>query len=224
MIHFKRILLTSIGLAFLFIQSASAPVTSDFLSLYYSPIFPITKNSNNGIANAPDLLCKERFIQPVGFNPILKEWSAEIIPTQLKEAELVVKPFNNEIRQASERYKIDLALLHAVIEVESGYRPNAESPRGAMGLMQLMPETAAQYSLKDPFDPDTNIDAGARHLRKLIDKYGIERGLAAYNAGEGSVHKFNGVPPYPETRNYVSRILKLIRTTQQKNKSIKNNS
>jgi len=224
MIKFKRILFINIGLGFLFIQPALAPASSEFLRLYSWQITPITKNLNYNVADLPDLLCQERVIQNIGFNSVLRGWSVKIAPTHLKESEFLVKPFNDEIRQASERHKVDEALLHAVIEVESGYRPNAESPRGAMGLMQLMPATAAQYSLKDPFDPNTNIDTGARHLRKLIDKFGIERGLAAYNAGEGVVHKFGGIPPYPETRNYVSRILKLISNTQQKNKPTKNNS
>jgi soluble lytic murein transglycosylase-like protein len=79
-----------------------------------------------------------------------------------------------------------------------------------MGLMQLMPSTARTYNLRNPFDPRANIEAGIKHLKTLIDRFaGVEKALAAYNAGEGAVQKFNGVPPYRETRNYVSRILSL---------------
>ena len=78
-----------------------------------------------------------------------------------------------------------------------------------MGLMQLMPSTAREYKVRNPFDPRANIDAGVKHLKSLIDRFGVELALAAYNAGEGAVRKFNGVPPYRETRNYVSRILSL---------------
>ena len=120
------------------------------------------------------------------------------------------KPFARLIRAAADRHGVADELLHAVIQVESAYRPDAQSPRGAMGLMQLMPATASRYNVGDPFDPAANIDAGTRYLRLLLDSYGMRGGLAAYNAGEGSVIKFQGVPPYSETRNYVERILKIL--------------
>jgi len=100
-------------------------------------------------------------------------------------------------------------IIAAVSEVESNYKPKARSPRGAMGLMQLMPSTAREYKVRNPFDPKANIEAGIKHLKGLIDRFGVELALAAYNAGEGAVVKFNGVPPYRETRNYVSKILSL---------------
>jgi soluble lytic murein transglycosylase-like protein len=78
-----------------------------------------------------------------------------------------------------------------------------------MGLMQLMPSTAREYKVRNPFDPKANIEAGIRHLKGLIDRFGVEMALAAYNAGEGAVKRFNGIPPYRETRNYVSKILSL---------------
>ena len=101
-------------------------------------------------------------------------------------------------------------LVRALIQVESNYRPKAKSPRGAMGLMQLMPSTAKEYKVRNPFDPRANIEAGIKHLKSLLDRLGsTEMALAAYNAGEGAVAKFNGIPPYEETRNYVTRILAL---------------
>jgi soluble lytic murein transglycosylase-like protein len=78
-----------------------------------------------------------------------------------------------------------------------------------MGLMQLMPATAREYKVGNPYDPRANLSAGIKHLKTLIDRWGLELALAAYNAGEGAVRKFNGIPPYRETRNYVSRILAL---------------
>ena len=104
---------------------------------------------------------------------------------------------------------MDPMLVRALIQVESNYKARARSPRGAMGLMQLMPSTAREYRVRNPFDPRSNIEAGIKHLKTLIDRFGIELALAAYNAGEGAVKKFNGVPPYRETRNYVSKILSL---------------
>jgi soluble lytic murein transglycosylase-like protein len=78
-----------------------------------------------------------------------------------------------------------------------------------MGLMQLMPATAQQYAVADPYDPSDNVEAGTQHLRSLLDRYDVNSALAAYNAGEGSVRKFGGVPPFPETRRYVTKILAL---------------
>ncbi len=118
------------------------------------------------------------------------------------------------IEQMASEHGVDVRLAHAVIKVESNYRVDAVSPKGAMGLMQLMPATARQYGLENPFDPAQNLNAGLRHLRSLLDRYGRGReslALAAYNAGEGAVSRYQGIPPYKETQNYVQRILSLTR-------------
>ena len=128
---------------------------------------------------------------------------------------LRARPHAALIRRAAERYGLAKTLLHALIEVESGYRADAESPRGAKGLMQLMPNMLAHYGVHDPFDPAANIDAGAQYLRRLLDEFGMRTGLAAYNAGEGSVRKHGGVPPYPETRRFVERVLHLVDIARQ---------
>ncbi|MFZ2162139.1 MAG: lytic transglycosylase domain-containing protein [Sideroxyarcus sp.] len=107
-------------------------------------------------------------------------------------------------------YGLESALLHAVISVESRYSPKAVSKAGAIGLMQLMPETARQYGVADPLDPLQNLRGGARYLRYLLKKYNNDRhlALAAYNAGEASVAKYgNKIPPYPETTSYVPRVM-----------------
>jgi len=111
------------------------------------------------------------------------------------------------IRPLALRFGVDPVLVHAVVAVESDYRPAARSPRGAMGLMQLMPAVAARYRVGDPYDPRANLEAGIRHLRGLLDRYDLRTALAAYNAGEGAVQRYRGVPPFPETRAYVARIL-----------------
>jgi hypothetical protein len=119
-------------------------------------------------------------------------------------------PYGEIIAAMSEAHGVDPLLVRALIQVESNYKPGARSPRGAMGLMQLMPSIARTYNVRNPFDPKANIEAGIKHLKSLIDRFaGVEKALAAYNAGESAVEKFNGVPPYRETRNYVSRILSL---------------
>lgn len=118
-------------------------------------------------------------------------------------------PYAEIIAAASEAHGVDPLLVRALIQVESNYKARARSRKGAMGLMQIMPSTAREYKLRNPFDPKTNVAAGVRHLKGLIDRWGVELALAAYNAGEGAVKKFNGVPPYRETRNYVTKILSL---------------
>jgi len=118
-------------------------------------------------------------------------------------------PYGEVIAAVSQANGVDPMLVRALIQVESNYRAKARSNRGAMGLMQLMPATARAYNVRNPYDPKANIAAGVKHLKGLIDRWGVELALAAYNAGEGAVKKFNGVPPYRETRNYVSKILSL---------------
>jgi soluble lytic murein transglycosylase-like protein len=115
------------------------------------------------------------------------------------------------IEQAAARHNVDPNLVRSVIKVESNFNPNAVSRKGAMGLMQLMPSTARSLHVTNPFDPQQNVDAGVRHLKKLLESYGgnIRLSLAAYNAGAGAVARSSGVPRYSETQNYVRRITEL---------------
>lgn len=116
------------------------------------------------------------------------------------------------VHRAARDHSVDPALVHAVISVESGYRLRAVSPRGAMGLMQLMPATARDYGVTDPFDARQNIQAGVLHLRRLLDQFGQDRrlALAAYNAGAAAVRRHgHRIPPFAETLAYVPRVLQL---------------
>jgi soluble lytic murein transglycosylase-like protein len=126
------------------------------------------------------------------------------------------RPFTQEqidsaIDQAASRHNVDPNLVRAVVKVESNFNPNAVSRKGAMGLMQLMPQTARQLNVTNPFDPEQNIDAGVRHLKRLMESYGgdVKLSLAAYNAGARAVARSAGVPRFAETQQYVRRITNL---------------
>ena len=159
-----------------------------------------------------EITCDKSLIQKVVPDELpdldLEAPESETGPAVAAEA-LATGPYGEIIAAFAEAHGVSPTLVRALIKVESNYRPTARSHRGAMGLMQLMPSTARQYNLRNPYDPKANIAAGVKHLRALIDRWGVELALAAYNAGEGAVKKFNGIPPYRETRDYVSRVLSL---------------
>ncbi len=120
-----------------------------------------------------------------------------------------IKHFEPLIVALSKQHQVALALVKAVIRTESDFNPNATSRRGALGLMQLMPQTAAHYGVSDLYSPQQNLDAGIRYLRDLMKRYNnrIYLVLAAYNAGESAVDKYRGVPPYRETQRYVKKVM-----------------
>jgi soluble lytic murein transglycosylase-like protein len=121
--------------------------------------------------------------------------------------------FADAIGKAASRYEIDPALLTAMAEAESAFDPFAVSHKGACGMLQLLPETAERFGVEDIFDVDQNLDGGAQYMRWLLDRFEgrTDLALAAYNAGENAVDRHGGIPPYRETRNYVSRILGSLR-------------
>jgi soluble lytic murein transglycosylase-like protein len=116
--------------------------------------------------------------------------------------------FDQLILRSARNHRVEPALVKAVIAAESNFMPQAVSRVGAQGLMQLMPQTARQLGVENPFHPGDNVEGGTRYLRDMLDRYGdLKRALAAYNAGPEAVDRFQGVPPYPETLDYVSRVL-----------------
>jgi len=142
--------------------------------------------------------------------------AAPLSPSQtVKTASLpsqdIPTDFYDAISNACSRHGVDPALVHAIVKVESDFNPYALSRKGAMGLMQLMPQTAIDMNVHNIFNPHENVDGGVRYLRYLIDRYdgNLTLALAAYNAGESAVKKWGTIPPFPETQNYVQRILRL---------------
>jgi soluble lytic murein transglycosylase-like protein len=117
--------------------------------------------------------------------------------------------YDELIRRIGQKYRVEHTLIHSIIRAESNYDRFAISSKGALGLMQLMPATAIQYGVKNVFDPSENIEGGVKYLKDLIKLYNgkTDLVLAAYNAGQEAVKKYNGIPPYSETRNYISRIM-----------------
>ena len=123
------------------------------------------------------------------------------------------RAFSEAIQSAAEVFAVDDALIRAIIHAESAYQPEALSPKGAQGLMQLMPDTQAELQVVDVFDPTSNIEGGTLYLSRLLKQFdqNVELAAAAYNAGPGAVLEYGGVPPYKETREYVRRIKILYR-------------
>ncbi|HVI07586.1 MAG TPA: lytic transglycosylase domain-containing protein [Candidatus Binatia bacterium] len=149
------------------------------------------------------------------FEPVPEEHTAQAKPEQATPtaADASIKrpvDLNELINSASDTYKLDPDLVNSVIRAESGFNVHAVSPKGAQGLMQLMPQTASELGVQNAFDPQANVDGGARYLRELLEKYDFDliKALAAYNAGPQRVEQYGGVPPYYETKAYVARIVR----------------
>src|SRR4051812_2509837 len=133
-----------------------------------------------------------------------------IVPNEPKASPPPLLTMDQSIAQAGEKHHIDPDFINSVVRAESGFRPRAVSPKGAQGLMQLMPKTAAGLGVRDSFDSNENVDGGTRYLRQLLEQFDYDavKALAAYNAGPDRVTHYHGVPPYRETRAYVARIVR----------------
>lgn len=188
-----------------------------FLLLFFSPLIwsDIYKYMDaNGSTVYTDRPKVRNFVKMVMTR---KGW---VDPTKAKNAMFLAsvnkKKFHPFVQQAADDYNLPQALLHAVITTESAYNPWAVSSAGAMGLMQLMPDTAKRYGVHQPFNPQQNIRGGSRYLRDLVQRFHGDWALvlAAYNAGEGAVEKYgNTIPPYEETQNYVRKVRDVLAET-----------
>ena len=161
------------------------------------------------LRNGGEIVCEPSMIARIGPDEVPYPDVEPVPPPPPPIPAAPIVPFGEIIDRFSAEQGVDAKLVRAVIQVESAYQERARSRKGAMGLMQLMPATARQYAVADPYDPAANIEAGIKHLKSLLQRLPRDLALAAYNAGEAAVERFHGIPPYPETRSYVSRILQL---------------
>jgi soluble lytic murein transglycosylase-like protein len=162
------------------------------------------KSGTMNFSNAPASSASQRFV------PVPAHWNSGPRVGRPRGYRMVKKSdFDSVIREMSKRYEVDPALVKAVIQAESNFIPYAVSPKGAQGLMQLMPATARRHNVWRVFDPRENIQGGVKHLRLLLDRYNgnVRKTVAAYNAGEGAVDRYGGIPPYAETVEYTQRVL-----------------
>lgn len=137
---------------------------------------------------------------------VLPALTAAIVPDEV----LAARPFADLISTVAASHNVDARLVHAVVEQESNYQARARSKKGARGLMQLMPATARQYGVANSYDPKSNLEAGVRHLKDLLSRLELPLALAAYNAGEATIRRYGGLPPFPETQSYVRNILRRV--------------
>ena len=160
-----------------------------------------------------DIHCDKSLIVKV--EPDEVEYPEEVLQA-LPFARTLIEPpsipeqYRDLVTQTAARHGVDARVVNALIQVESAYHSRAVSPKGAKGLMQLMPATGRQYGALDLFDPKVNLEAGIQHLKRLLTRYDLPMALAAYNAGEAAVNRFGGIPPFRETQDYVTRILRLL--------------
>lgn len=142
---------------------------------------------------------------------------SDLYGSETADANCTTGSFDQVIQNACKKYGVDTDLVKAVIQNESAYDPNAVSSAGALGLMQLMPATAASLGVENPMDPEENIEGGVKLLRELLNQFGgnLTNVVAAYNAGAGAVMQYGGVPPYQETQTYVNRVLSTYGKTQK---------
>ena len=170
----------------------------------------IFKMPHGGEIRAPKTLLDEILPDEIPFARVVAIEALAASPSATRP-QLAPDALRDLVDTVAARVGLDRKLAHAVVRVESNYDPRAISPKGAMGLMQIMPSVVRQYGMIDPFDPEENLEVGMRHLRTLLARFDPSRALAAYNAGVGAVTKYGRVPPYRETQEYVRRILALVK-------------
>jgi hypothetical protein len=203
----------------LLVLTAAAPAYAELVFVQSGRAMSVRaiRSENDGVVlqlrSGGDVHCDQSLI--VRVEPDEVEYPDELVATASEvtgEADTPAIPeaFRELVTYTAAKHGVDARVVNAVIQVESAYHSRAVSRKGARGLMQVMPATGRQYGALDLFDPKVNVDAGVQHLKKLLSRYDLPLALAAYNAGEAAVDRFGGVPPFRETRNYVTRILRIL--------------
>lgn len=195
-------------------ETIEADKKDAFREILASSEAQIPSNSVFNINTVPKIT-KEK-LSPLPFGSLSKPVSVEKTEVKKETSSLsntvskTKDAIMDYIKEASERHGVEEKLIKALIKQESGFNPNAVSSAGALGLMQLMPSTAKYLGVQDALNPKENIEGGVKYLKQMLDKYNGNKilALAAYNAGPGAVDKYDGVPPYKETQNYVRAVLK----------------
>ena len=218
----KQLPLRSIGVALMIVAglAVAAPASAELLFFSDTQSMSIASHRFEGdhiivtLRGGGEMTFDRGMVRRIGPDevPYPEPELVEAIDANIADVpELATTSFDPIIESASSQHNVPVRLVKAVIQIESGFKTRARSPKGAMGLMQLMPQTARQYQAgRNPYDPTKNIQAGTQYLRKLLDEFELPLALAAYNAGEGAVRRFGGIPPYAETQAYVKQILALV--------------
>jgi soluble lytic murein transglycosylase-like protein len=211
----RRRLILCAPLVFL---TAAAPASAELVFFQSGRAMSVRaiRSENNEIVlqlrGGGDVHCEQSLI--VRVEPDEVEYPEEAIETVRftgeSEVPAIPETFRELVMATAARHGVDARVVSALIQVESGYHSRAVSRKGARGLMQLMPATGRQYGALDLFDPKVNVEAGVQHLKRLLSRYDLPQALAAYNAGEAAVDRFGGIPPFRETQNYVTRILRIL--------------
>jgi Transglycosylase SLT domain len=199
--------------------TAAAPASAELVFFQSGRAMSVRaiRSENDGVVlqlrSGGDIHCDQSLIVRVEPDEVeyTDEVAEEVSPSAGEtDAPTIPDAFRELITATAARHGVDARVVSALIEVESAYHSRAVSPKGARGLMQVMPATGRQYGAVDLFDPKVNIEAGVQHLKKLLSRYDLPLALAAYNAGEAAVNRFGGIPPFRETQNYVTRILRIL--------------
>jgi len=204
----------------LLVLTAAAPAYAELVFFQSGRAMSVRaiRSENDGVVlqlrNGGDVHCDQSLIVRVEPDeveyPDVLAAASEVTGEAEADTPAIPEAFRDLVTSMAAKHGVDARVVNAVIQVESAYHSRAVSRKGARGLMQVMPATGRQYGALDLFDPKVNVDAGVQHLKKLLSRYDLPLALAAYNAGEAAVDRFGGVPPFRETQNYVTRILRIL--------------
>jgi soluble lytic murein transglycosylase-like protein len=199
------------GLAVAIVLSTGTGASADLVTLSSGRVVPVLRVVDAGervllvLRGGGEILCPRSLVVAVEPDEVPPAASVQVEATGIPPA----TPYGDLIARLAGERGVDPGLIRAIVRVESDFRAAARSHRGAKGLMQLMPVTARQYGVSDPYEPEANLAAGITHLKGLLDRFDVPEALAAYNAGAAAVLRYRGIPPFAETRQYVRSVLEL---------------